>query len=79
MKSQLKWIRKRPNKTAMPLVAGDIVLSKNTQYVGKSGPRKFETTEEGVLTFEVLQCRKALQKSKISALDKSLAEIYPSR
>ena len=77
MKSQLKWIRKRPNKTAMPLVAGDMVLSRNTQYVAKSGPRKFETTQEGVETFEVLQCRQGFAKSKISALDKSLGNTKP--
>jgi hypothetical protein len=64
MKSQLKWIRKRPNKTAMPLVAGDMVLSRNTQYVAKSGPRKFETTQEGVETFEVLQCRQGFAEVK---------------
>lgn len=64
MKSQLKWIRKRPNKTAMPLVAGDMVLSRNIQYVAKSGPRKFETTQEGVETFEVLQCRQGFAEVK---------------
>jgi hypothetical protein len=61
----------------MPLVAGDMVLSRNTQYVAKSGPRKFETTQEGVETFEVLQCRQGFAKSKISALDKSLGNTKP--
>ena len=41
-----------------------IVLSKNTQYVGKSGPQKFETTEQGVPTFEVLQCRQGFAEIK---------------
>lgn len=57
MKTQMKWLRRKHKRAAMPLLAGDIVLSRATQYTTRCGPHKFETKGGGLRTWAVLQVR----------------------
>ena len=54
MKRHLRYARKKTQRSNMPLVSGDLVIARNTQYTTKTGRGKFETLGGGVREFTVL-------------------------
>lgn len=53
----MAWLRRKQASSALPLLAGDICIARDIQYVSKCGPRKYETDSAGVRAFEVLQTK----------------------
>ena len=64
MKRQMNWLRRKQASSALPLLAGDICIARNTQYVSKCGPHKYETGSAGVRTFVVLQTKQGFAELK---------------
>ena len=54
MQRQLRWSRRRSQKSSMALLSGDRVVARATQYVSKTAPTKFESREGQIREFTVL-------------------------
>ena len=71
MKRHLRYTRKRTHRSTMPLVSGDRVIARNSQYTTKTGRGKFETLGGEVREFTVLSVSQgfvSLKDNKTGAL-----------
>lgn len=64
MQRQLRWQRKRRPQTTMPLLAGDRVVARATQYVSKTAPVKYECKDGAVREFTVLHASQGFVQLK---------------
>ena len=55
LQRQLRWLRKKSATSSTPLLSGDSVIARNTRYVTRAGPQKFETKDGHVKHFTVQQ------------------------
>ena len=60
MARRLSYSAKKSMTNDVPLVSGDRVICKNTQYVSKTGPAKFQTRNGAVREYRVISVSKGI-------------------